>query len=155
MDTNQENTNPLGQQPQQVPPVPNPDSGFASSPAAPSQQPNLGVPSTPPPSPSSPMTNPQEVQTPVSSGGGKKRLGILLAVLLVLVVAFLGILYFQVMRQPATPEPQQQLPVVETQTPTEAPSPTQAPLTEESVESVDLGSPETELKPVTSELNQL
>lgn len=116
-------------------------------------------PVTPPPtSPSSFELTPTSEQPVGDDGGkvGKKGLGMMIGALLVLIVVFLGIIFLFVMRQPGQPEqPQQQLPVAENEvSPTVSVSPTPE-LTEENLNAIDLGSPEAELQPIDSDLEQL
>ncbi len=96
-------------------------------------------------------------QSPAPSDGSKKNLGIMLAALLVLMVVFFSLIYYFVMRQPSEPEqPNQQLPI-ENSLPTPSvatPSPTPE-LSEDAVENINIGSPEADLSPVESDLEQL
>lgn len=116
----------------------------------PSEQP---VTPTPPPAvDTTPL--PQPVQTPPE--GNRRPLGLLLIGLVVLLVVFLGILFFFVFNKPVEENtPVQQVPVQDLQpSPTSSVTPTPE-LTEDGVDSINIGSPEAALSPVESEIDQL
>lgn len=139
----------------------------------PQENPSAGVPPTSPSSSVSPQAMPErspvntepnqptpssDESTVVSSGSGdnKKPLGIMIGALLVLIVVFLGLLFFFVFNRPGEPEPPtQQVPVEDLQpTPTSAVTPTPE-LSEDTVDGIDIGSPEAELSPIQEDLEEL
>lgn len=112
---------------------------------------------TPPPPPTE-NNNPPQSEIPRSAGdGGKKNLGMMIIALIVLMVIFLGLIFYFVMGQPKEPEqPVEQMPIENTlPTPTEMPVSPTPELTEEAVEEIEVGSPEAELSPIESDLEQL
>ncbi|HRN96635.1 MAG TPA: hypothetical protein PLD54_04270 [Candidatus Levybacteria bacterium] len=130
------------------------DSGLSQSPAFPT--------STPPESPATPEQTPPVVPSsdgpPVvsQSSDGKKPMGIMIGALLLLIVIFLGLLFFFVFNKPTEPEqPTQQLPVEDLQpSPVVTVSPTPE-LTEDAIDDIDIGSPEAELSPIQDDLDEL
>ena len=80
----------------------------------------------------------------------------MIGALLLLIVIFLGLLFFFVFNKPTEPEqPTQQLPVEDLQpSPVVTVSPTPE-LTEDAVDDIDIGSPEAELSPIQDDLDEL
>lgn len=112
---------------------------------------------TPPPPPTSGENTPQSEPARPADDGGKKNLGIMIVALVVLMVIFLGLIFYFVMGQPQEPEqPVEQMPIENTlPSPTEVPVSPTPELTEEAVEEIEIGSPEAELSPIESDLEQL
>lgn len=108
---------------------------------------------TPPPADTPPSSS---ASSPPVDDGGKKNIGLMIGALLVLMVVFLALIYYFVLRQSPEPEqPDQQVPLENLMpSPTEAVTPTPE-LTEEAVESIDIGSPEAELAPIETDLDNL
>jgi hypothetical protein len=102
-----------------------------------------------------PVSQPVNTQTPPSATN-KKPFGLMLGILVVLLLLFLGILFFFIFNKSEEEKvPVQQVPVQEiSPVPTSSISPTPA-LTEEGVDSINIGSPEASLSPLQTEIQQL
>ncbi len=114
--------------------------------------------STPPPPPPTENSNPpHSANSNTPDDGGKKSLGVMIGALLVLMVVFLGLIFYFVLRQPQEPEqPVEQMPIENTlPSPTEVPLSPTPELTEEAVEEIEIGSPEADLSPIETDLEQL
>jgi hypothetical protein len=155
--------------------IPKRENTLDSTPEMDSSKPLNTVPSTPtsPVSPSTPSTSAYETMSkteeepPVSPpivtqhdstppSAHKKPLGLMLGILLFLIIVFLGILFFFVFNKSVEEqEPIQQVPVEDLQpSPTSSITPTPE-LTEEGVDSIDIGSPEASLSPIQNDIEKL
>jgi hypothetical protein len=140
----------------------NPVTGSGSVPPVTSTVPNPMTPPQSAPAASynseSSMSNSESAgMTQDSNGGKKKPLGLMIGALLVLLLVFIGLIYFFVLRNPSEPQqPVQQLPVQDLpqESTQEAVTPTPE-LTEETVDGIDIGSPEADLSPIQSDLDEL
>ena len=129
-----------------------------SSPVSPSPSVSQPINST---NPVSGNPQPHIVSSEVETGAGsppekkKKPIGMLIGALLVLVVIFLGLLFFFVFNKPTeTQQPVQQVPVQDLEPSEEVATPTPI-LDEDTVNKIDIGSPEADLSPIDTDLEQL
>ncbi len=158
MDDNQ-NTPNVPDQSQDTPVDPmNMGGQSSSSPVPPSPTASQPMNST---NPVSDIPQPHIVSSEVETGAGsppekkKKPVGMLIGALLFLVIVFLGLLFFFVFNKPTeTQQPVQQVPVQDLEPAEEVATPTPV-LDEETVNKIDIGSPEADLSPIDTDLEQL
>lgn len=103
---------------------------------------------TPPVNPPTPAANPPDIKAP-SGAGGKILLFVLTGIVVIVLVSAT---YFLAIKNSVQPQNPKNAPILQ---PTVSPTPPTVEIQAETVESIDLGNPEEDIKSIEQDYNQL